>query len=261
MKNVKLWRPVIYFLAVGLLIFLFIYLRIVGSTVNYFFQETRVVMYSQLSFIGNFISEIKSVKALTDETIHLKEERQNFLSRLAEQETLTEENIFLRESLRLPIIQEKKSIIVGVFNLESTPRGHNLLINKGRRDGIKKDDVVTSSYGVLIGVIDDVSENYSRVITVTHLDFKTTIKIISKNISGIATGSMGDGINLDFISENDDVVEGDTVVTTGNDTFPPGLIVGRVIEVRSSDDGLFKNVKVKPATEEINLSRALVLLR
>src|SRR3989338_9678770 len=261
MENRKLWRPIIYFLAVGLLIFLLIYLRSAGNAINYFLQETRVVIYSKLSFVGNFISEIKTIKSLTEENIRLKEERQALLVDLAGQEILTEENIFLRESLGLSITPEQRSLVVGVFNLESTPRGHNLLINKGQIDGVKKDDVVISSSGVLIGFIDDISDNHSRIVMVTNLDFKTTIKIISKNTFGIATGAMGDGIHLDFISENDDAVEGDIVVTTGNDTFPPGLIVGKVIEVSSSNDGLFKNVKVKPAVEEINLSRALVLLK
>lgn len=248
-------------IAVGLLVFLFFYLRTASNSVNYFLQETRVLVYSKLSFIGSFISEIKSIKSLAEENIRLKEQRQSLLSSLAGKETLTEENIFLRESLGLKVTQEMKLLVVGVFNLESTPRGHNLLINKGQRDGVKKYDVVISSSGVLIGIVNDSSENYSRVVMVTNLDFKTTIKITSKNTSGIAIGSMGEGINLDFISENDDVVEGDMVVTTGNDIFPPGLIVGKVIEVSSSNDGLFKNVKVKPAVEEINLSRALVLLR
>ncbi len=261
MENGKLWRPVIYFLAVGLLVFLFIYLRPAGNVADYLLQETRVVLYSRLSFFSSIISEIKTIKALTEENIRLKKERQDLISNLAGQEALIEENSFLKESLGLKITQGMRSLIVGVFNLDSNPRGHNLLINKGQKDGVKKDDVVISSSGVLIGIVDDNSENYSRVIMVTNLDFKTTIKIISKNTSGIAIGSMGEGINLDFISENDDVVAGDIVVTTGNDIFPAGLIVGKVVEVSSSDDGLFKNVKVKPAVEEINLSRALVLIR
>lgn len=261
MKNGKLWRSVIYFLAVGLLIFLLIYLRTVGNSVNYFFQEIRVSVYSRLSFIGSFISEIKTLKKLTEENIQLKKEKQSLISSLANQEKLKEENIFLRESLELGFIQETRSLIVGIFNLESTPRGHTLLINKGQKDGIKKDDVITSSSGVLIGIVDRPFENYSRVITVTNLNFKTTVKVIFKNTSGIAIGSMGEGIYLDFISENDDVVEGDIVITTDNDIFPPGLIVGKIVQISSSNGGLFKNVRVKPAMEEINLSQALVLLK
>ncbi len=260
MKNGKLWKPITNLLVVGLLVFLFIYLRSVGNAINYFLQETRVLVYSKLSFIGNFVSEVKRIKTLTEENIHLKEERRGLLNNLASQETLTAENIFLRELIGLEIAHEKKSLIVGVFNLESTPEGHNLLVNKGKKNGIKKDDVVISSSGVLIGIVDDALESYSKVVTVTNFNFKTTIKVISKNTSGIAIGAMGEGIYLDFISENDDVVEGDTVVTTGNDTFPPGLIVGKVTEVSSSSDGIFKNVRVKPAMEEINLSQVLVLV-
>jgi len=230
------------------------------SVVNYFLQETRVAVYSKLSFIGSFISEVKGIKSLTEENIRLKEDRQAILSNLASQERLKEENIFLRELLGLKI-QEMKPLVVGIFNSESTPRGSNLLINKGQIDGVKKDDVVISSSGVLIGVVDNVAEDYSRVILVTNLDFKTTIKIISKKTSGIAIGSMAKGIYLDFISESDEVVEGDTVVTTGNDLFPPNLIVGKVVQVSSGNGGLFKNVRVEPAIEEINLSQALVLLK
>lgn len=255
------YNLILILIAVGLLVFLSIYLQSAGNAVNYFLQEARVIAYSRLSFISSFISEIKTVKKQTEENIQLKKEKQSLIANLAGQETLVEENLFLRESLRLPVIQEKRSLIVGIFNLASTPRGHNLLINKGRRDGIKKDDIVIFSSGVLIGIVDDISENYSRVTVVTHLDFKTTIKIISKNTSGIAIGSMGDGVYLDFISENDDVVEGDMVVTSGNDIFPAGLIVGKVVQVNSSNGRLFKNVRVKPAMEEINLSQALVLLR
>lgn len=247
--------------AVGLLVFLFTYLRPASNVVNHFLQETRVVTYSKLGFIGSFISGIKSIKALTEENIRLKEEKQSFIANLADRERLIEENSFLRESLGLKITQEMRSLVVGVFNLESTPRGHSLLINKGQKDGVKKDDVVISSFGVLIGIVEHPFENYSKVITVTNLNFKTTIKIVSKNISGIAIGSMAGGIYLDFISENDDVVEGDMVVTTGNDILPPGLVVGRVIQVSSSSGSLFKNIRVRPAIEEINLSQALVLLR
>lgn len=247
--------------AVSLLIFLFTYLWPASNALHYFLQETRVAAYSKLSFIGNFISEIKSLKNLTKENIILKEEKRGLLTGLAGLQTLKEENIFLRESLRLKITQEIQPLVVGVFNLESTPRGHNLLINKGQKDGVKKDEVVISSSGVLIGVVDAIFDNYSRVVIVTNLNFKTTIKILSRNTSGIATGAMGDGIYLDFISEKDDVVEGDIVVTTGNDIFPPDLIVGRVVKVSLSNDGIFKNVRVKPAMEETGLNRAILLLR
>lgn len=248
-------------LAVGLLVFLSIYLQSASNAVNYFLQEVRVIAYSRLSFISSFISEIKTVKRLTEENIQLKKEKQSLIADLANQEKLRKEYAFLRESLGLGVVQEMRSLIVGVFNLESTPRGHSLLINKGQKDRIKKDDVVISSSGILIGIVDRSFENYSRVIAVTNSDFKTTVKIISKNTSGIAIGSMGDGIYLDFVSENDDVVEGDMVVTSGNDILPAGLIVGKVVQVNSSNGGLFKNVRVKPAMEEINLSQALVLSR
>ena len=257
----KVFKTMLVMLAAGLLVFLFFYTRTAADTANQYFQVGRVSVYSKLSFIGNFISQIRTIRTLTEENIKLQEENLEFTSRLAFQSGLREENEFLRDSLGLEHINDAKLSEVGVFNFQFTPRGHTLLINKGGKDGIGKSNVVLSSAGVLIGTVDEVFDSYARVATVTDSDFKATVGILFKNISGIANGAMGDGVYLDFISQNDDIAEGDVVVTAGNDIFPPGLLIGKVVQISSDSGSLFKNVKVKPMIQELDLSRALVIIK
>ena len=95
----------------------------------------------------------------------------------------------------------------------------------------------------------------------TNLNFKATITILAKNISGIAHGAMTEGLYLDFISQNDEIREDDTVITSGNDIFPPGLIIGKVVKIDPGSGGLFKQVKVHPLSEDLNISRVLVITK
>lgn len=262
-KHSTILRWTIVIVAVGLLVFLFFYSRTAISSLDSVVRGFRVNLFSQLSFIGNFISKIKSIDALTRENIALKEKNQSFASRLSYQKELEEQNNFLRESLSLPVSRNHELFDAGVFDLQLTPEGYHLLINKGSDDGIKKDDIVATSSGILVGVVDTTYRNYSRVASVTDVNFKATVEIYKEEfnnpVTGIARGAGEDGIRVDFIAQDDDVSEDDTVVTSGNDTYPSGLVVGKVSRVSSVSGSLFKDIGVKPAMSDINISRVLVL--
>lgn len=260
-KNLKLLRISIILIAVGLLVFLILYSRNTLVKANGFLQGARISAYSKLSFIGSFISEVGGINTLTRENLKLREENQDLLARLAFQEDLKGQNERMREAMGLPAISGRNLLDAGVFNLGSDPGGHHLLINKGAKDSLKKDDVVISASGVLIGIVDEPFENYSRINTVMSIVFKATIKVLSKDISGIAKGAVENGIYLDFISQNDEISEGDTIVTSGNDIFPAGLIIGKVSRVSADSGSLFKTVIVEPAFNDINLGRVLVILK
>lgn len=248
-------------MAIGLLIFLivfiFSYFNLGGEYQT--IQNARISIFSRLSVIGSFISELKRIGDLTGENTALREENTKLLAELAANSEIKDENIFLKEILELNSPVKYRATEARTFNVNLTPEGHSLLINVGSIDGIEKDDIVISSSGVLIGQVADANEHSSRIKLVTDSDFKATIKLMNKEITGISVGLLGDGISLDFISQNDETLVGDTVVTSGNDLFPPGLIIGTINEVGFNDGGLFKKITVKPAFISINIGRVLVL--
>jgi rod shape-determining protein MreC len=255
-------KLLIFFLivaAAGLLVFLVPYAKPALSSTNIFLINVRTSIYSRLSFTGSIVSEIRKTKTLIDDNLILKEENESLLSRLALQEELSKQNDFLREALKLNSLAGRKITDAGVYNLQFTPEGYYLLVNKGETANISRDDIVITSSGILIGTIDEIHKNYSRVSTVMNSGFKATIKVLDKNITGIAVGAMGNGVSLDYISQNDDVTEGDTVVTSGNDIFPAGLIIGKIIMVKNENGSLFKEVRTDPMLKRINLERVLIL--
>ena len=57
-----------------------------------------------------------------------------------------------------------------------------------------------------------------------------------------------------------DVESGDTIVTSGNSSFfPEGLMVGRVEESYTSDNGQYMTLKVQLSTQFAKLEHAFVL--
>ncbi|OGN07337.1 MAG: hypothetical protein A3B86_01110 [Candidatus Yanofskybacteria bacterium RIFCSPHIGHO2_02_FULL_38_22b] len=260
MKSLKLWSLFFIFLIVALLVF-FIFLgsfRLGDYSAS--IKNIRVSFFSKINVFSSFLSKIERISKLTKENMFLKNENTKLLSLLASQDELQDQINFLRESLDLDIFSGHKFIDARIFNFQFTPEGHHFLINKGGESGIKIGDIIVVSTGILLGVVDNVDEGFSRASLITNSGSKITVKVLGKNTTGIARGFLNEGLRLDFISQNDQIVEGDTIITNGNDMFPPGLLIGKVSNIIFADDGdLFKKVILEPEFKKINLDRVLIL--
>ena len=255
----KTLRIILIILAIGLLGFFLVYAQTAVNGAVFFIQEIRSHTYSRLSFVGLFVSKIKNQKTLIEENIRLEAENYSLLSHLARESDVEDQNNFLRQALNLSNSTGLEFLDAGVFNSQFNPEGYHFLINKGSRYGINNNDVVITSSGILLGVVEETFENYSKISLIMNPDFKTTIRVLSKDIMGIAMGAIDGSLDLDFISQNDEIMEGDIIVTSGIDILPSGLIIGKVTQVSSSGGDLFKKIKVEPFLKNINLSRVLVL--
>ena len=263
MKNLKFTKLTIIFAAAGLLVFLIIFfIKPIKILEHYGFgQNIRSSIFSGLSGFSSFVSQLKTIKNLVNENVALKEEKLKLLSQLAINSELEEQNQFLKEVLAFGKPADYKLIEAGVFNLQFTPEGHHLLVNKGFKDGINKGAVVSTSTGVLVGQITKVNDNFSETDIVTDSDFKVTVKLLNSKVTGLARGSLGEGMMLDFISQNEEISNGELVITSGNDLFPAGLIVGTVDTIDSDNGSLFKKIKIKPSFPDMNISRVILLTK
>ena len=261
MKNLKFLKLSLAILAAGLLVFLgFSKIKFESPFVQ-LIEGPSSFLFSRISSLSSFLGELSKIHNLTGENVSLREENVRLLSRIAFQLQLEEENKFLREALSLPMLSNYKIVDAGTFNVNFNPEGHRLLINKGLADGIKRDLSVISSAGVLVGRVLEVFDSYSVVGAVTDFDFKATIRVLETNVSGIARGGLQEGIFIDFVSQADEIRQGDMVVTDGNDLSPAGLIIGKVSHINVDDGNVFKKVRVKPMISSIDISKVIVLMK
>ena len=116
------------------------------------------------------------------------------------------------------------------------------MLDKGWRSGIKKDMGVVTPEGV-VGIIIDVSENYSSGISVLHKDTRISGRIKKNNQ---LVNVSWDGVNyrlgnISHIPTFVNLLPGDTILTSGNSQiFPEGLMIGTVEYVDDEMENLFK---------------------
>ena len=78
---------------------------------------------------------------------------------------------------------------------------------------------------------------------------------------GILTGWRGEVCQIKFLGRTEDVMLGDSVITSGlGGVFPKGLEVGKVKEVDKKGWGVFQNAYVYPSVDFGKLEEVLVVL-
>ena len=142
---------------------------------------------------------------------------------------------------------------------------NTVIIDKGSKDGIKKDMAVTTAEA-LIGKVIKVSRNNSTIKLLTSSDINNKvsvqIKVDNNYIYGILTSfneKEGSYI-IEGISDTKNIKIGNLVSTTGmGNIFPSGILIGEVIEIEKDNFDLEAIIKVKPSFNIDNFNYVKVL--
>ena len=141
-----------------------------------------------------------------------------------------------------------------VFNTINKTNNY-IIIDKGRKDGIVSDMAVLSPNGVA-GVVSDVSENFSTVISLLNPNFRVSAKILPVNQIGTVVWIEADPSIAQVIDipQHLMISVGDSVVTSGySDVFPRDILIGTVIEKFDNPNNTFLTIKIRIATDFRNL--------
>ncbi len=144
----------------------------------------------------------------------------------------------------------------------SVDKPENLLtINKGAADGVHKDMGVVCGTGV-VGIVYLVSEHFSVVIPVLNIQSNISCTIQNRGYFGYLRWTGGSSLYADVtdVPRHAHFKLGDNVVTSGySAVFPPGVLVGKVLHVFNSPDGLSYRVQVRLATDFARLRDVCVI--
>ena len=238
--------------------FVFVLLEAISLTLlfsynNYqssvWFSSANVVVgriYDWSSQLEHFFSLTKVNEELTARNIALEEKISDLSEKLT---TVTKDSSYVKDSLLLPV-QEMKLIPAKVVS-NSIIRPDNLMtINKGSKDGVKKDMGVVCGTGV-VGIVYLVSPQYSVVIPLLNTKSNISCKIENREYFGylIWQGGATDIAYLDDIPRHARFKLNENIVTSGySSIFPPGIKVGKILHVYNSADGVSYRLSVKLST-------------
>jgi len=134
-----------------------------------------------------------------------------------------------------------------VINNSTNRRFNYLTLNKGRAHGIEPEMGVISNKGG-VGIVKNVSENYSTVISIINTRLKISAKLKDSGFFGSLEwdGDAYEYVYLHDIPRHANVNIGDLVVTSGySSIFPEGIVLGNVEHVDLEKGASFYNIKVK----------------
>ena len=143
-----------------------------------------------------------------------------------------------------------------------------LTISKGSANGLAAGNCVIDQYGNLVGVISEVGLNWSTLITVVDVDLEMGGLIARTDGAAIIEGDfalMSQGkLKLTYLPEGTQLLAGDTILTSGlrsggTATYPSGLVVGYVEQMRSDDSNMNDYAILTPAAALDKLEQVFVI--
>ena len=177
-------------------------------------------IYESVSSIGDYFRLRKENKLLQEENNRLK-------SILYNSETDTLKAVYMDTT----IFKDNFRLTPGrVYKNSYSATNNYLTINRGKKDGIKRDFGVITSKGI-VGIIDNTSGKYARVMSILNSNIRINAKLKKANDVGILrwNGESPYVVQLEDMPKQAPVAIGDTIVTSGFSTiFPKGIPIGTV---------------------------------
>ena len=243
----------------------------------------EVICFVLLFRFNNFQGSVyfSSANAVAGKVYEYNSSVTTFFNMSQSNKKLSERNLILEQQVRaltqyiathhgdsLAMEQCQKQALAG-FKLipakviQSTiNREDNLItIDKGKADGIHEDMGVACGTGV-VGVVYMASDHYSIVLPGINVNSNISVMIRKRGYFGFLhwKGTPSDIAYVDDVPRHARFALGDYVVTNGySSIFPPGIMVGKILHVFNSSDGLSYRVQLRLSTDFGKLRHVCVI--
>ncbi len=202
-------------------------------------HESGLIIHDRIVFL-------MKLPVINEENKELQERIKELQSLQFENEELKNENKSLREQLGVKVDGIRAEVLARVQGEVISGEKIFILINKGKVDGVEVDDIVVNR-SFLIGKVVSVSQNQARVLPVFSNESKVPAFVFSfdKKINGLVIGEYNDKIKFTEVLQDESLMVGDLVVSSGSaGTFPGGLLIGKIEEVKKDKNELFQEAKL-----------------
>lgn len=151
-------------------------------------------------------------------------------------------------------------IAAAVIGRDPSPFLHFVIINRGSNDGILRGMPVVTDQG-LVGRVDAVIADAARIQLITDPASNVNVRLQNAGTEASLIGSVTGDLTLDLIPHDVTVQAGDLALTSGlGGGYPPDLIVGQVVNVRSRDFDLFQQATVQAVVDFNRLEIVLIIV-
>ncbi|HEV2985666.1 MAG TPA: rod shape-determining protein MreC [Vicinamibacterales bacterium] len=223
------------------------------------FSEVQRAVSGGVSGIRHGWGGYVGLRHLKGENDALKRELATAQVAVQEQRALASRARGLEKLLELRDRTSLQTTAAEIIGAAAIPDFWTVTIDKGTRDGLRRDMAVIAPAGV-VGRIVVTSARSAKVQLLVDRNAAAGALVERSRAQGVAVGLGGERLELEYVSEVYDVVAGDVVVTSGIDgIYPKGFVIGRVEAVERSG-GAYKKITVRPAVDFSGLEEVLVVV-
>ncbi len=149
-------------------------------------------------------------------------------------------------------------LVARVIGSSADPASRAIYISRGESAGVRKNMGVITPEGV-VGKILEVYPQSAQVLLLNDKEGGVGALLAGSRAQSPVGGTGEPLLAMKYVSNDESVAVGDTVLTSGQDRiFPKDLPVGTVVDVKPGNP--FKLIRIKPAAHLDRLEEVLVLL-
>ncbi|MBO3445675.1 rod shape-determining protein MreC [Clostridium sp. CCUG 7971] len=228
-------------------------------------NKSFVFLQDNFKELLNYKKNANELESMKKENDDLKKEiiaLNNKISDTQSLESLKKSLNFIDESYKA------KSISASVVGKNDGNWYNSFVIGAGKKQGVKKDSIVMNGSG-LVGKVYEVSDNYSKAISLLDTKSSVSFKLKDTNAKGVITqnSTLEDKENYKnkgqlhgyMFETTDKVLPGDVLVTSGLGLYPEGIPVGEVDKVIDDKNKSMKFVIVKPYADFKNIDDVTII--
>jgi rod shape-determining protein MreC len=173
---------------------------------------------------------------------------------------LASENNELRQLMNSAETLDDRVIVGEVVAVSPDPFSHEVVINKGSRDGVEVGQAILDANG-LMGQVQQTSSFTSRVLLVSDSSHAVPVEVVRNGLRGVLLGTgESEALELVHVPVTADIREGDLLVSSGlGGRFPKGYPVAEVQTVTKKPGEPFVEIQARPKAE-LNRSRLVLVV-
>jgi rod shape-determining protein MreC len=215
-------------------------------------------------WLGEATDGLVPRRELLRQNEQLRHDNQTLQIQLAQDAQLWSENARLRGEVGWARQTRWRIKLARVIVRDPANWWRSLEIDLGSRDGLRANLAVLNADG-LIGRVQSVGETRSQVVLLGDPNLRVSAMVTTGETGIVTAGSSSpqdEGmIDLDFLSGASSARPGQSVVTWGEGgVFPPGIPIGKIVDVRPKEYGLSTEARVKLAANMSALEEVWVML-
>ncbi len=217
------------------------------------FGPVERVVGGAASSVGNALGGLPRLGSYQAENAKLQQENARLKGDLASMVGLQCQVDQLNQLMHLISYTDYQPVPAHVISVGPTVEFEwTATLDVGAADGIKDGMTVVTGAG-LVGRTKGVSAHTTRVLLLADRAFKVGGTLIAQSSVGFASGNGSQPMTYSLASTRSVVHKGDVLLTTGSDTYAPGVPIGTVLSVTPDTNAISRTATIVPFVDVSSL--------